>query len=186
MRVNRQPLPEVSSKIPDIEIVAHHDGGHAGATVRACDLDAIGRGVEHAFARPDRVVHFAGRDILALPAEGITDTIDKMEKALVVEPHQVAGAEPGIAFRDYVTQNLPLGLGFVGIALEAAAALISSADAADGFANLTTRTGDAQAIVVAQRNAGPGVDPDDRGRETMREQRRNAADRAHPALDIVE
>src|ERR1700733_10927884 len=99
----------------------------------ARDLDAIGGGVEHALAFADRVVDFAGRDIFALPAEGVADAVDEMEKALLVQPHQIAGAEPGVALGEDIAQYLLFGLAFVGVALEASAAFVRRADAADGF-----------------------------------------------------
>src|SRR5262249_50717395 len=63
---------------------------------------------------------------------------------------------------------------------------VRHADAANGFANFTTRAGDAQAVLVAQRRAALAVHLHDRRRKTMREQWRNAADRADLSLDIVE
>ena len=117
----------------------------------AGDLDAIGGGIEHARAFADRIIDFAGRDVLALPAEGVADPVDEMEEALLVEPHQVAGAEPGVALGEHVAQDLLLGLGLVGIALETAAALIRRADAPDRFPGFIARADDAKTVVAAQR-----------------------------------
>src|SRR5262249_49287694 len=113
------------------------------------------------------------------------DAIDEMEKALIVEPHQVAGAEPGVALGKHIAQDLLFGLALVGIAFETAAAFIGRADTADGFAGLTAAASEAEAIVIAQRRAFR-IHLDDRRRKSMRQERRNAADRADPALDIVE
>src|SRR5262249_3295720 len=130
------------------------------------------------------VVDLRSRDIFALPAEGVANAIDEVEKALVIELHQIAGAEPGIAVSEDIAQNLLLCLAGVGIALEAASAFICGADAADGFTSLAAGAGHAKAVGIAQGHPGAGIELDDRRRETMREQRRNAADRARSALDI--
>src|ERR1700753_2012896 len=72
--VCRQPAREMIPELSEIEAIIDHDRGHAGATVMAGDLDAIGRRIEHAFACADRFIALAGRDVLALPAEGVDDT----------------------------------------------------------------------------------------------------------------
>jgi hypothetical protein len=78
------------------------------------------------------------------------------------------------------------GFGRVRVALEAAAALIRSADAADGFADLAARARNAKSAGIAHGIAEPGVELHDDSRKAMREQRRNPADRSRFSLDIVE
>src|ERR1700760_1144254 len=126
----------------------------------AGDFDAISGGIEHALACADRVIDLAGGDILALPAEGVADAVHEMEEALVIEPHQIPGAKPGVAFHEGVAQDFLLGLGLVGIALEAAAPFVRGADAPDGFARLVARADDAETIVAAQRGAIIRIDLD--------------------------
>jgi hypothetical protein len=186
MRVSGQPLRKVIGERVDVECVVNDDGGHAGAAIMARHFDAVSRRIQNALALPDRIVDFAGRDVLALPAKSVADAIDEMEEALLVEPHQVAGAEPGVALGEHVAQNFLFGLARVGIALETPTASVRRADAADGFAAFAARAGDAKAVITTKRCAALGVDLDDRGREAMRQQRRDAADRADLALDIVE
>jgi hypothetical protein len=109
-----------------------------------------------------------------------------MEEALVVDLHQIAGAEPGVAVGEDIAQDLLLGFAGLGIALEAAAAFIGNSNAADRFADLAARTGNAKPLRVAQGLAAVSIDRDDSGGKAMREQRRDAPDRARSALDVEE
>jgi hypothetical protein len=81
MRIRRQPLRQMIGESPDIEVIAGHDRRHAGAAGMVRDCHAIGGGVAHAGVIEDRLVHLAGRDILALPAKGIAEAVDEVEKA---------------------------------------------------------------------------------------------------------
>src|SRR5206468_6525888 len=120
---------------------------HACAAVGAGNGDPVGRGIENAGAAvPDRVVHLARRDVLALPAERVADPVDEMEVALFIAQHEIARAEPGIAFGKDVAQHLLLGLGRVGVTLEGAAGAIGGADAPDRLADLAMAAGDAEPI----------------------------------------
>ena len=58
------------------------------------------------------------------------------------------------------------------------------ADSADRFADLVRRAADAKAVRVAQRRRRLGVELDERQREAMGEEGRNAADGADLALDV--
>src|SRR3954447_7406145 len=182
--IGRQALSEMGGQRLDVKALVHHDRAHAGAAIGAGDVDAVGGGIDHAGEIAYGVVDLRGRDVLALPAKGVADAIDEVEEAFLVEPHQIAGAEPGIALGKDIAQDLLLGLARLGVALEAAAALIRRADAAYGFAGLAARAGDAKSLCIAQRRTIIGVELDETGRETMREQRRDAADRAGLALDV--
>ena len=73
---------------------------------------------------PKRFGHFAGRDVLALPAEGVADAIDEIEIAQLVAPHQIAGAEPAVALLEHVAQNLLLRVGRLVVAVEVAARFV--------------------------------------------------------------
>src|ERR1700747_219820 len=161
-----------------------HDRAHAGAPVGAGNADAVGGRIDHTGTVVHDVVDLGGRDILALPTEGVADAVDEMEEALVVELHQIAGAEPGVTVDEDIAKDLLLRLALVGIALETTTAFIGGADAADGFSDLAPPAGDAEAVSIAQRRTGVGIDLDDPGRKAMREQRRDAANRARLALDV--
>src|SRR5260370_26716231 len=166
-RIDRKPAPQLYREDPEIETLVRHQSRHAGAAVGAGDGDPVGRGVENAGAIPDRVVHLAGRDVLALPAEGVADPVDEMEVARRVAQHQIAGAEPGIAFGKDIAQDLLRGLGRVRVALERAAAPIGGADAPDRLADLAGGAGDAEPVVAADRAAAVGIDLHDRGGKAM-------------------
>src|SRR5690348_17223487 len=56
MRIDRQPHHEMSSEDSEVEIIPNDDRRHAGASVMAGDLDAVGRGIKHALAFANRVV----------------------------------------------------------------------------------------------------------------------------------
>src|SRR6202011_3388595 len=183
-RIDRKPAPQLYREDPEIETLVRHQSRHAGAAVGAGDGDAVGRGVENAGAIPDRVVPLAGRDVLALPAEGVADPGDEMEVALLIAQHQIAGAEPGIPFGKDIAQYLLLGLGRVRVALERAAAPIGGADAPDRLADLAGGAGDAEPVVAADRAAAVGIDLYDRGGKAMRQQRRDPADRAGFSFDV--
>src|SRR4029077_21223118 len=120
------------------------------------------------------------------PAERISDPIDKVEKSAFIEPHQITGTEPGIAGRKNIAQDLLFSIACVGIALETASADIGGSDPADGFANLAADAGNAKTFLCASGDTGLAVDANDRRRKTMRQQRRNPADRARLALHVVE
>src|SRR5690348_13485906 len=183
-RVIRQTVEQMVGERDEIEPIAGHDRRHAGTAIGAGNADAISRGVENARTVSDRIVHFAGRDVLAFPAKSIADPIDEVEKALLVEQHQVAGAKPGIALGDDVAQDLLLGGSGIGVTLEAAAALVSAADPPDRLAGFSARARDAKPVLAASGLTAFGIDFDDRGGKTMRQQRRNPADGAGFSFDI--
>src|SRR6266702_2384835 len=183
-RIARQPIRKVFSKYSEIETSVHHQGRHAGAAIGPGHGNSIGRGVENAGAVPYCVVHFASRDVLALPAEGVADAVDEVHVALLVAQHQITGAEPGIALGKDVAQNLFLGLGGIRVALERCAVAIGAADAPDGLARLARGAGDAEPRVAAEWAAAIGIDLDDRGGKAMRQHRRDPADRARFSFDV--
>src|SRR3989304_2801615 len=64
-----------------------------------------------------------GRDVLALPPEGVTNAVDEVVVPVLVAADEVGAAEPRIALLEHVAQNLRLGCGAVGVAVEALAGL---------------------------------------------------------------
>src|ERR1700739_2044268 len=115
----------------EVKILVDHDRRHAGAAIRVGNAYSVGRRIKDTRAVPDRIIHFAGCNILALPAESVADTVDEIEKSLFVDPHQIAGSKPSVALRKHVAQNLLLGLGGVRVALELTAAPIRFAYSPD-------------------------------------------------------
>jgi hypothetical protein len=80
MRIDRKLARQLFREDPEIEPLVHDQSHHAGAAVGAGNSDPVGRGIENAGAAvPDRVIHLAGRDVLALPAECVADPVDEME-----------------------------------------------------------------------------------------------------------
>ena len=121
---------------PKVKTIVDHDRNHARAAIGAGNFHAVGGRFDHSRAIHHGLGDLGGRDIFAFPAEGISDPIDKVEIAAFVEPHQIAGAKPGVTLREYIAQDLLFSRGGVGVALEAAATVIGRSDAADGFADL--------------------------------------------------
>src|ERR1700756_4443551 len=122
----------------EVETLLDHDRRHASAAIRVRNAYTIGRRVNDTWAVPDCIIHFAGCNVLALPAESVADTVDEIEISLFVDPHQIAGSKPSVALRKHVTQDLLLGLGGVRVALKLTAAPIRfaySPDRLTGFAD---------------------------------------------------
>src|SRR5438046_790068 len=65
---------------------------------------------EHAIERSDRLFDLGRRYVLALPTEGIADAVDKIEIAVRVLAHEIAGAEPSVALLEHVAQDLGVSL----------------------------------------------------------------------------
>src|ERR1700722_9631868 len=184
--VGRQPAREMLAEFGEIEAVIGDDRGHSGAAIGALDHDAIGRGIDNTRAIQNRLVHLGGGDILAFPAEGVAEAVDEMEKASFIAHHQVAGAKPGIALGEYIAQDLLLGLGGIGVALEAAAGTLGRSDPPDRLADFAFAASDTETAGATDGHAALGIDANDRGRKAMRQQRWNPADRTRLSLDIVE
>src|SRR5262249_29121394 len=110
-----------------------------------------------------------------------------IEVAVCVLPHQVAGAEPGVAGLEHVAQDLPLGGLRAPVTLESAADVRWVLhDPAERLSGLVRAGSNAEAPVVADRLASLGVDPHQRDGESMREKRRNAPDGARRAVGVEE
>src|ERR1700732_1125563 len=153
----------------EIEAVVGHDRNHPRAAVGASNLDAVGGGVDNAPAVDDDFVHFGCRDVLAFPAESISDPVDEVEKAAFVELHQVAGPKPGVALAEHVAQDFLFGLGSVGVTLEAAPAVVGPPDPPDGFAALAAGASDTKTVGVANGRAKLRIDANDGRRKAMRQ-----------------
>src|ERR1700674_4986168 len=157
------------SEFFEIEAIVGHDRNHSRAAVGASNLDAVGGRIDNAPAVDDGFVHFGCRDVLAFPAESISDPVDEMEKAAFVELHQVAGSKPGIALAEHVAQDFLFGLGSVGVPLEAAPAVVGTSDPPDGFADFAAGASDTKTVGVANGRAKLRIDANDRRRKAMRQ-----------------
>ena len=98
---------------------------------------------------------------------------------MLVLAHQVAGAEPGVARLEDVAQDLSLGLGLRRHSPRSAPPGFDGVlqDLADRLADLVGGALDAEAVGVAHRLLGLDVEAHELGREAVREERGNAADR---------
>src|SRR6202021_1580691 len=182
-RINWNPTRHVFREHFEIETPVHHQRRHARAAVGARHGNPVGRRVENAGAAHDRVVHLAGCDILPLPAERIANPGDEIVVTMVVDLHEIAGAEPDVACRKDITQDLLFGLDRIGIALKMTSALRGGTDTPDRVADLAGGAGDTEPVPPADRVAF-GVDPHDRSGEAVRQQWRDTADRAGFSFDI--
>ena len=108
-RVSRQAARQMLTQRGKIERTIGDDCRHARGAFGAGHRDAIHRrldtpGNSAIASRPRRSRHSR------LPAERVADAVDEIKKAAGVPAHQIAGAVPGIAAREYVAQDFSLRL----------------------------------------------------------------------------
>src|SRR5260221_13987904 len=96
---------EMRPKCLEVQPVVDDQRRHAGATIGAGHADAVDTGFPDSGKLTERLRHFGGRYILALPAERVADPIDKIEITLCVFSHQIAGAKPRVSTFEYVAQD---------------------------------------------------------------------------------
>src|SRR5690348_17077533 len=118
--IDRKPLRKTGREFTHVEIGIDHDRRHSGPAIGTGNFHTIGSCLGNAWAISNRFVYLRSRDVLALPAESIADPVDEVEESLLVKPHQIAGAKPGVALYKYVTQNFLFALRRVGVAFKTA------------------------------------------------------------------
>ena len=97
-----------------------HQRSHAGPPVMAGHAHAVnGDGIQTGEI-PQRIGHLGGGDVLALPAEGVANTVDKPAVAVGITAQHVARRPPGIALLKDVAQDFLLGGLHGGVALKPA------------------------------------------------------------------
>src|SRR5690606_38415735 len=181
-RVAGQFALEIVTQAFEFEIFTRRDRGHASAAIDIVDLDAIDVGFIDAGIARDHFGHLCRRNVFALPAERVADAIDEIRIAVFVLAHQIAGAEPRVAFVDGITLDLAFRRGIV-----AAAGVIMPRivlDQAAGLSGFTGRAQYAQAVLIAHRHFGFDVEPHQPHREITLQIGRHAADRAGLAVEI--
>ena len=98
-RIDREARAGARASAARSTLACDAEQSHAGAALGAGDRDAIDHRLDDAGAGAERSATSSGRDILALPAEGVADAVDEIVEALRVEAHQVAAcayqASPG-------------------------------------------------------------------------------------------
>ena len=159
--------------------------GHAGPAVVPGHFDAVDIGLPHVVELSDRFLDLGGRDVLALPSEGVADAVDEIEIAVLILAHQVAGAEPDVALLEHVAQDLTVALVLAGIALESLPGGFEDLqDLADDLARLVGPAFDAKTTLVADRLLALHIEADDLGGEAAGNPPRQPADGAFLALEI--
>ncbi|MNE34245.1 hypothetical protein D3C80_1279600 [compost metagenome] len=94
--------------------------------------------------------HLQGRDVLAFPAEGVTDAVDEVQVAVFVITQQVARTPIGIPLAQDIAADLAVGCLGRGVTLEAAAADLRVVDdQAQGFTHFTHFAKLVKAVLVA-------------------------------------
>src|SRR6266850_5019637 len=82
------------------------DGGHAGAAVGAWNAHAVNGGFSDPRKPANGLRHLRGGDVLALPAKRVANSIDEIEIAVLVLPHQIARPEPRVSRLEHIAQDL--------------------------------------------------------------------------------
>src|SRR6266581_2753565 len=95
--------------------------GHTGPAVGPGKGHAIDVGFPDGGEGADRLRDLRGRDVLALPAERVADTVDEIEVAVRVPSHEVTGAKPRVARLEDAAQDLALGVFLARVPLESPA-----------------------------------------------------------------
>jgi hypothetical protein len=142
-RVGRQGVCKVPPQCGKVEWIICNDGGHAGGALGARHLDPVSDGFSDPRECRERIGHLGCGDVLAFPAEGVADPVDKIEEAVGVAAQQVSGAIPDVAALEHVAENLLLRRFAVGITFEFASARCGAADSAERLAYLAGRAADA-------------------------------------------
>src|SRR5664279_3484652 len=101
-------------KIAEIESTVGDDSDHSRAAIRARNCHAVCCGIDDARELQYGLVDFGGRNVFALPAEGISDPVDEAKIAALIQRHQIAGTKPGVSGCEHIAQNLLLGLLCIG------------------------------------------------------------------------
>ncbi|MNN74801.1 hypothetical protein D3C81_1910370 [compost metagenome] len=128
------------------------------------------------------LLDLGGRDVLALPAIGVAQAVHKVEIAVAVLTHQVAGAEPAIALLEDVGEDLLLRGLLVGVAGEVVADV--RGDLADGLACFADRDQLAQAVRAPQRLARFRVERDQADIDLRLQIAGHPADGARLAVEV--
>src|SRR5258708_8228596 len=182
MSIGGKAVGQMCAEGVEVQLIGGDKHSHAGPAVGARNSDAIDSGLPDAGKRTDRLRYLGCRDIFALPAEGIADTIDEIEIALLVLSHQVASSKPFVSRLEHVAEYLAVGGFLVGIAFEAAGQIIKNFP--DRFSGFVRSTANTESLLISNRLTCLAVGLHQRGGESMRDTRRDAADGAGLALDI--
>src|SRR5205809_5899938 len=124
--------------------------GHTGPAVGPGKGHAIDVGFPDGGEGADRLRDLRGRDVLALPAERVADTVDEIEVAVRVPSHEVPGAKPRVPRLEDAAQDLALGVFLARVPLESPARVRRLLEhLADRLADLVRRAAHAEARLIA-------------------------------------
>ena len=169
----------------EIEVILNIDKGHTRTTVATGHGDTIDHGVLYPGRRSDHIRHLEGGDILALPAERVADAIDEGVVPGRIDPHEITGAEPGVALREDIPQNLALGFACIGIAFEPSRGIATVANAPDGLARFSGFRCNAEPVCAAQGDTIVGIKLHDSRWKAVTQIGRDAADGAWVEADGI-
>ncbi len=91
-----------------VQFIFSNQRSHTGAALGRGDGYAVDIRVLNSGECADRFRNLARGNILALPAEGIADAVDKIEITLLILAHQVAGTNPSVSRLKHIAQDLAL------------------------------------------------------------------------------
>ena len=77
----------------EVQVTIVNDPGHASTPVLAWDLDTVHVRFDNSGEHGKHLCHLGGRDILTLPAEGISNAVHKADISLAVFRQEIAGPE---------------------------------------------------------------------------------------------
>src|SRR5258708_35759529 len=155
MSIGGKAVGQMCAEGVEVQLIGGDKHSHAGPAVGARNSDAIDSGLPDAGKRTDRLRYLGCRDIFALPAEGVADTIDEIEIALLVLLHEVAGTIPCVSWLEHVAEYFfPRGL-LAGITLESTADVRRVHEKpADRLSAFIRSAAKAESLLIANRLVG--------------------------------
>ena len=94
------------------------NGCHARTTIGVRDLNTVYNGVLDAVQFHQDGFNFCGGDVLAFPAEGITQAVGEGYVLVTLVIHQVTCVKPAVVLLENVAQQFAVGGVFVGVAFK--------------------------------------------------------------------
>ncbi len=91
---------------------------HPGTPVGVADFHAVGHGFGNMRVLQKKVLDFGGRDVFALPAEGISQPVNKLRVTETDVAQQVTGIEVTVALLEHVVQHNLFGLLRIGVTVQ--------------------------------------------------------------------
>src|ERR1700733_12437368 len=180
-----QMLAQVSPESHKIQPCPGDERRHSGSAVRARHGDTVNGGLRNTWKCVTNCLHFGRRDVLAFPAKGVADAVDKVEVALLVPSHQVTGTKPGVSRIEHIVENLVRAGLLAAVAFEPVARVGRIFEnSPNSFPRFGSSASNAESSVVSHRLAFVGVDAHQCRGESMSQKQRDTANGAGLALDV--